>query len=452
MARLIRRWLVVLLLAGVSLAPLAAEDAQENGFAVGMGLGIGVQTYNEPGPVQYQSLALTPDFSVGKFGIGVNLTVNYRFVGDQIVIRQADWVPTSLANFVEIYLPKLMYVRWGLKGEPLYVKAGSMDDMTLGNGFLVANYANTLYLPSTRIFGLAFDMDGALFGFPFVGMESFIGNLAAFDVMGARLYVRPLLGTEIPVVKDLEVGGSFVADTRPNVTPDLYTATGAYAPAVLAVDGDLRLPIISGSLASLAAFGDVASILNNGSMGGMVGLGGKLIGFLTYGAQLRLLGPGFVPTYFGPSYDTTKAAMLYPALTASPGTAVTFGWLASLGTSFLDDKIVFLVTLDAPFYAPYPGAAAGTAQGNLNYPHLRGIFVIADGIIPGISLDFEYDKKGITAWADLVSAQDALIQAKLNYTTGPATISLVYQLTYSQNHTPDPWVVTSGLQSSIKLF
>jgi len=80
--------------------------------------------------------------------------------------------------------------------------------------------------------------------------------------------------------------------------------------------------------------------------------------------------------------------------------------------------------------------------------------VIGEGLVPGLSFDFSYDKKGIKEWASLISAENALIQARLNYMTGPAVISFVYKIRYVPEKVPpeDPWVVTSGLETSIKLF
>ena len=44
------------------------------------------------------------------------------------------------------------------------------------------------------------------------------------------------------------------------------------------------------------------------------------------------------------------------------------------------------------------------------------------------------------------------IQAQVNFKTGPAVISFVYKIVYDPTQTPDPWAVTSGLQTSISLF
>jgi len=449
MARVLPRSLIILVLLVFSIVSAFSQEETPpaNPFTLGLGLGIGVQSFNEEGgQVTYQSLSLAPDFSIGPFGIGLALTLNYRFDDEsQFVIRQADWVPTDFASFLSLYLAKIAYIRWGVKGDPLFIKAGSFTDATLGNGFIMSNYDNTLFLPETRIFGLGVDIDGALFGFPFVGIETLIGNLAVLDVIGGRLYVRPLAATGLPILENLEIGGTLAVDTKPY----LYSDTTDTAEPILVFGGDIRQPILTGPVFSLAAFADVASIRAE-SIGGAVGFGGRIIGIFTYGAQIRMLGPDFIPNYFNATYDLFRADQ-YNAVVLGGGTETIFGWFASLGTSLLDDKIIFNVGLDGPFSAPYPGAVPGDSEYVLNYPHLRGVFTIAEGIVPGISVDFSYDKKGIATWEDLVNPTNAAIQAQINYRTGPAVLSFIYMIRYAPGQTPD-WITTSGLQTSIQLF
>ena len=237
-----------------------------------------------------------------------------------------------------------MYIRWDEKGAPLYVKLGSIDDGTLGNGFIMGGYANTLFVPDDRHFGLAFDLDGALFKFPYVGLETFVGDLAEFDVIGARLFVRPLIWLGVPIIKDLQVGATFAMDLKPYLYDDPVDTDGS---PVAVYGADARLPILSLKILSLAVFADVATIEGE-SYGGMVGFGGRLLSFLTYGAQLRVLGPNFIPVYFDATYDLFRSAK-YDLVQTGAGTETTMAWYASLGTSFLNDLIVFNVGLDAPF-------------------------------------------------------------------------------------------------------
>jgi hypothetical protein len=427
-----------------------AEDQQPApGFGFKMGIGIGVQTFNEPGPVTYQTLALLPDVSFGKFGVGLALAINYNFTGSgsSFAVRQADWVPTgavTIQSVAAIYLPKIAYIRWGEKGDPLFLKAGSFNDATLGDGFIIGDYANTLFLPSDRHFGLQADMDGNLFSFPYVGVETVIGNLAQFDVIGGRVYVRPFAGTSIPIVNNLQIGVTAAMDTAPyfNTQP---AVPGATASSIGVYGLDAMAPIVYlKDVFSLVAFADAATIQGK-TWGSMAGVGGKIINLFTYGAQLRLLGSGFIPNYFGPAYDSMRGLQYDAVNKAAGASGSTFGGLISLGTSLLGDKLIFKVSLDSPFV---------TAETDpiLSKPHLNGILSLVPGVVPGFFFNFTYDKKAIGSFGDLITAQNAAIQGTLNFQSGPAVISFIYIITYDQRQSPNPWTVTSGLQSSISLF
>ncbi len=132
-----------------------------------------------------------------------------------------------------------------------------------------------------------------------------------------------------------------------------------------------------------------------------------------------------------------------------------FGWFDKERDSCVD---IFNVGLDGPFGTP------ATPDSFLNYPHLRAIFVLAEGLIPGISFDASYDKKSLgddadgsgiveedeRFFADLFSADGAVVQARFNYQTGPAVISFTYNILFDPDGGEPE--ITSGLESSIDLF
>jgi hypothetical protein len=444
---------LVVLVTVMGLATAAWAQEEGGGFEFGLSLGIGAKTFilDDGSPVTYQSLSLSPDIAFGKFGIGLDLTVNYTFTGpppggNDFYVRREDWVPGGDLTFLDVYLPKLKYVRWGFKGDPLYIKLGSIEDGTLGNGFIMGGYDNTLFLPDLRIFGLAFDLDGALFRFPYLGLETFVGNLARFDVMGFRTYVRPLAGTEIPIVRNLQIGGTAAFDRDPGLYSDAPGASSTEP--VIIYGGDLRLPILATPMATLVTYADVARIHNNGSFGGAVGAGGRLFRFLTYGAQIRLHEASFVPTYFDFAYDLLRYVEdsgvptgRYAIVTGPRDQTFVAGYLASLGFSLFADVFTFKASVEGPFTA-----------GALTDPHLTMILGLGEGLIPNVSFEALWDKHSITSWNDLVSPLDAVIQGRLNYSIGAAVLSFVYQVRYEPDATPDPWVIQSGIESSIKLF
>jgi hypothetical protein len=433
--------LVVVALALVGAFSLAGQEAGAGGgLDFGLNIGIGAESFlEETGTVTYQTLRLSPDISIGKFGLGLDLTLHYLFA-PEFQVRTADWVPSGGQNILDVYLPKLKYVRWGLKGEPLYVKLGSIEDGTLGDGFIMGNYDNTVLLPDRRLFGMSFDLDGALFNFPYVGLESFVANLARFDVMGFRPFLRPLSFTGIPVLKNLQLGGTVAFDTDPG----LYAGVPGTEPVVF-YGADLRVPIVASPAASLIAFGDFAVLHNTGGMGGMVGFGGRLFGFLNYGAQLRMLGENFIPNYFGNAYDLFRYQQ-YQILQSGTVAAYT-GWQAGLGFSLFGD----LLSLNASLVGPFGTPDAVDPDNYLNWPHLYMTFLLGEGLIPNLSAEASWDKRSIMEPADLLSAENAAIEGRLNYAIGVAVISFVYRVRYEPGLTP-PWVTESGLESSIQLF
>jgi len=421
----------------------AQAEEKAGGLDFGLSLGIGADSYYIDGQyVTYQKITLSPDIAFGKFGIGLELTLHYTFTqtaGIEPVKTEGDWVPGPGQTVLDVYLPKFQYIRYGLKGEPLFVKLGSIEDGTLGNGFIMNNYDNTLFLPGRRIFGLALDLDGALFHFPYLGLETFVGNVARFDVIASRLYVRPLAFLNTPIVKDLQVGGTFAMDREPGLYP---TESPADLPPVFLYGADLRLPLLSAPAASLAVFSDAAFRQKNGSAGVMVGLGGRLFGFLLYGAQARFLGEGFVPVYFDATYDLfrqEKYAADPPAYT---------GWLGSLGFALFSDLLVFNLTVDGPFQGYRDPASY------LEWPHLKAQLTVGQGLVPNLSLEASYDKRSLGAkygfFQDLVDPAYAVIQGRLNYSIGAAVLSLVYNI--SKDPVTGDWKTHSGIESAIRFF
>ncbi|MDX9898942.1 MAG: hypothetical protein RBT62_08480 [Spirochaetia bacterium] len=427
-----------------------AEDSSSFGFQAGISLGTDVLIGMDGEPETWNSLGFQPDLSFGKIGLGFDFTLRFKLmptVDQAIAIFPGDWVPDyeeSGKSFFDLYLPKIMYVRYGHRGDPLYVKLGSIEDLTLGNGFIMGEYANTRFLPSQRVFGLDIGLDGVLFDFPYVGMEVLTGNLAKFDVSGGRIFARPLIATELAILENLQIGTSLAFDRG---VPGL-ASTVSFDP-VFIYGADIFLPILTGKAFPLAAFTELA-FEPNGSKGFMLGAGGRLLSVITYGAQLRLLGNGFVPTYFDANYDLFRVQKAgYMAMDLDPTEKGYAGWLAKAGASVFEDKLYFSVSADGTFKKTPQMPSNNSAE----YPHVRGIVGMAEGVLGGFFVSGSYDKyflgKDNSFWTDLVDPSNAVIGAALNYKTGAAVFTLLYSLSYNPE-SPNGFDVTSSLQSSIK--
>ncbi len=424
-----------------------AQEESGIGFTAGIALGTDVLLNAEGEPETWNNLGFQPDLALGPFGIGLDLTLHFKLMPDidtALEIFPGDWVPDyeeSGKTLLDLYLPKFMYIRYGLRGEPLFVKFGSIDDLTLGNGFIVGSYSNTRFLPGQRIFGLDVGLDGALFKFPYVGIEMLAGNLSRFDVIGGRLFVRPLVSSGIPILDGMQIGATLAMDTG----VANFQSTATFTP-VSVYGADIFVPLINSDLFPLAAFTEIAfEPLDR--MGWMIGAGGRLAGVITYGGQLRLLGAGFSPVYFDANYDLFRADK-FALMGTEPSGEGFAGWLAKVGASLFEDKLYFDVSVDGAF-APIPEASNNSAE----YPHLRGVIGLAEGVLGGFFVSGSYDKYFIgktgSFFATLVDPIDAVISAAVNYKMGAAVFTLIYNLSYNPA-SENGFDVTSSLQSSIK--
>ncbi len=431
---------------GASLAGLTGENPFNFTFS------LGTDTLQVPGAEDgvtdnYQRFGFSPELTLGQFGIGLDILLRAKIAlgqDDPFQIYLPDWIPNYMGNGTtiwDIYLPKFLYIRYGQRNSPLYVKLGSIEDLTLGNGFIMGSYSNMSFMPQTRIFGLGAGIDGELFKFPYIGAEFAVGNLARMDVFGGRFFVRPLAWLKLPVIPDFELGGELVIDREPYLYSGLEPVAGAQT---LLWGIDARLPIIPGNIFPMTAYADY-SLQPGGRSGAMAGLSGKLFAFLPYSVQVRILNNGFMPSYFDSSYDTYRAQRYEALLLPGDGSTIA-GWYAKTGYNF-KEKVVFSAQVDGPFAGNPTVASDNPAE----YPHLRAVLFTQEGLIGGFSLSGSYDKfflgRSTDFWSDLISANDAQINATLSYKSGIALISLLYNLRYDP--ATESFDITSSLQTSL---
>jgi hypothetical protein len=434
---------------------LAAQAADQASKLFGFTFDLGVDTLPVPGGAPeetetYQRFGFKPELNLGPFGVGLDLTLRAQInlVGENpIEVYMPDWIPNYMGSgttILDVYLPKILFVRYGQRGGPLYAKLGSIEDLTIGNGFIMGNYSNTRFLPERRIFGLGIGLDGSLFKFPYFGLEFATGNLSRMDVLGGRAYIRPLAFLSLPLLKGLEFGYEQVIDLQPYLYGDSGTTV---APAYSNVYGvDARAPILPKGPITMTAMGDL--VFQEGDrMGAMAGLSGRIIGIFPYAVQLRYLEDGFIPVYFDSNYDLYRAVK-HDALSAPSSGEFVVGWYANAGASLFSDKVSFSALMDGPF-APLPAAGTGAIT---DYPHLKAVLGTAEGLLAGFSVNAAYEKYFLGAsgdfWDDLFSPENAQIQAGIGYKTGPAVISLVYNVRYDP--LTDTYDTTSSLQTSVK--
>ena len=158
-----------------------------------LGLGVGSATID--GNI-YNQIALRPELSLGKLGVGLDLVV---YIDNQGNIREDEWDEAS--DFID----KLLYIRWGEKSDPFWLRWGSLNNVTLGYGGLLGGYSNMMEFPSVRKVGI-----NTGFGFGNFGTEIFLSNMKDFSRGGTLMGLRGTykLSEDIPV----KFGLNFVTD------------------------------------------------------------------------------------------------------------------------------------------------------------------------------------------------------------------------------------------------
>ncbi len=237
----------------------------------------------------YFSFSFCPDISIGKFGLGLGIHVLYDI--EKGGLRAEDWDESY------DYLRLIRYLRWGHKGDPLYARIGALDAERIGHGFLLGYYNNQIDYDGRKI-GLTCDAD-----FGYTGFESLLSNMGRLEILGGRVYFRPIYVSRIPVLRNFAVGASFVSD----FDPDGRKAT---SDGVAAFGADAELPLIKAGFMQLVVYTDYAKIIDYGqgaTAGARLDFDG-LLRLLTFGVSVerRFLGKEFVASYFGPFYEVMR--------------------------------------------------------------------------------------------------------------------------------------------------
>lgn len=247
----------------------------------------------------YAHWVFTPELTIGRFGMGLYLPAIFSpdvgLFGFNEWYNHDEWDFQSLQDGIHDALLKFYYIRWGQKGDPLFLKIGGIDDFTLGHGFVVNGYSNMVYFPIERSMGVQLDLDTDRFGF-----ETMVADLSRFQLIGGRIYTRPLgrivpFAAGVTVVRDRPVPA-----TSPNNLQE---------PNIFLFGVDAEFAFIDTSALGMKAYADAATVaylypelpasLSGKTVGGMlgflpgvgtgIGIMGNISETFTFRAEYRFL-------------------------------------------------------------------------------------------------------------------------------------------------------------------
>lgn len=327
------------------------KEEPSEGTNFGMGVAVGAVTIDN---VLYNQIGLRPEFSFGKLGIALDLTL---YIDQDGNIRKDNW--DSADDIIE----KIYYVRWGRKGDPFYAKVGAIDNYRLGYGILMNHYANTIQYPTIIRTGLETGFQGDKFGLDvmvndfkeigkpegglFAGRLTYklIGNLeiGASVVFDRNQYAalgdkdgdgvpddldafpndkknsKDTDGDGVPDSVDPDVDGDGYTDNTQDPraqnndfdgvieAPDPFNIKTAEDKTQFAFAVDLGYPLLSMKYLNLFLYAQAAQFGHDGGWG--IAAPGFLakIAFIDFYGEYRIFGENFLPEYFSTTYELERS-------------------------------------------------------------------------------------------------------------------------------------------------
>ncbi|MFA5859091.1 MAG: FecR domain-containing protein [Elusimicrobiota bacterium] len=361
----------------------------------------------------FSKLKLTPEFKFWKIGVGLDIVLYFNDKGE---IRGTDWD----FNEMKDALDKIWYLSWGSKGESIYAYVGGFRNLTMGHGLIMSNYSNMLQYPSVRKGGAELDLN-----LGYIGFETMVSDVNRAEIYGGRMYVRPLWGTGLPIIKKLGIGVSAFTDQNPDSDTVYVTSGNMIVPVSVTTTGDqvnvygadIDLPVITSPIMSMVVYADAALMdvgekyvlvdnVRDGGTGSAAGVAGTILSLVNYRAEYRKTESNFVPSYFNAFYDVDRITKATTMQKMTDAVAIKEGPYAEVNMSIMG-QINARLSYEDYTYDPE----------NI-YPWVHGeINVDPQLLMNKLTIAFYYDKRNASTWEDLITVkgQNTIIRTEIGY-------------------------------------
>ena len=441
-------------------------------------LGFEIGSINVPdqnGNMQtYAKAVFQPTFSLGKLKMSLYLPIIYQ----DDMFNTSDWyrpagndewsfgrdqvgLGNQIIDATRDVLLKIRYVEYGRQRDPFFLKVGNLDDITIGHGLVMQNFSNDADFPAVRHVGLNFGVDGAGGGFEFMANDLAPqivgGDIEPPDIMGTRLYIRPIPGFRaalgISTIVDLDPardfpGGPGAAGNPIFITPgvdlDLPFVESDFFGLVMFADGAVLLPYLQSAPTAFPglnagfqtkAFLDSSAKMPLKNWGTAAGIFGNLIiPDFTYRLQYQLYTGNFVPQMYDASYERTRAQIVYNTLSyLTNNPAAEDAWnMGVYGEGGFALGKLFSLNLGYEWPWTYNN---GVITADADNDHFIASFTIQKGVIPVVNVwgTVSYERTGFVGTIQNHGLSGALfdantvVSATINYPVSPIMdVTLLY--------------------------
>ncbi len=401
------------------------------------GMEIGTMTI---GGKSYAKVVVQPVLELEKLRMGLYLPVIYA----DSITDPSEWSfgtdqngdpQDILLDILKDTMLKIRFLEYGRKGvDPFYITLGRLNNMSIGQGSIMNDYANDSEFPVIREVGLNTDFDLGVLGMELIG-----DNLADPSIVAGRLYINPFKGYE-----PFQIGLTGLVDFFParssEVTKNLYGD-----PWLLTFGIDLEIFRISKDSFNILIFGDLSSFapifradtasfsagmpgadfwFNNGEItnyGIVAGVRGNIMNF-SWAFEYRISTGIYRPALYNSLYDRKKIEYLndivnYIDDSSQQGTIM---GIYGEGGIILKDKIAFTTA----YYWPWEISDSGVSLPDNDKFNIS--LVLKNGLFPGIPISgritYERSKLMETFTNDSLSLFDAntIVSGEIIYS--PSTV------------------------------
>jgi hypothetical protein len=385
-----------------------------------LGLEIGSITI---GGSTYSKVIAQPTFALGSLKMSLYLPLIYK----TNMFDTADWYhpqgndewdfgglltgkplsdPWALAqDFANDLFLKIRYMEWGQQRDPFFFKVGNLNDITIGHGLIMRNFANDADFPAIRRVGVNLGLD-----FGGVGFEAMMNDAAAPDIFGGRIYLRPVKGFKAALgftgivdwspAKDWPYGVADVGNPifiNPGVDLDLPFVESSFFSLVAFADGAVMIPwfrteptgftgISSGPYLKAVFPSGLSNLTDVKNWGVAAGLFGNLIiKDFTWRLEFRDYTGSFIPQFYNSGYERDRTSMVNEVLAylenpADPQYSQTLGIFGEGGLT-----LPKLFSLTLSYFWPW---AKDSTTGNFTFgnDHFVAKFTLEKGVIPVVKV------------------------------------------------------------------
>lgn len=406
--------------AGSESAENAAEDlkdtaSKEKAKWFGMEFKVGYSMING---VSFFQLPFSPEIKIKKFAFKITCNFELAYIPESDKWTTGwweKWLQNQDRKPQYIITDIIDYIRYGQKGEKVFLKLGLLENVHMGHGTIFRRYHNMTMYPYTKKTGFLFDLAFNKWGFEYI-----MDDIFDLDILGFRLHFKPLSDKK-SFMRRFYFGLSLGTDLDPRDAEDTNKAYSFNNSALMEkkyiLGADIGIPLFEKKHFALLLYLDYVKILNvkNGGWGLTPGLQGNIFGFILTG-ELRYYWDKYNGVYFDALYDTERETKL-----------------ASL--EFIKRSMYWFVSLSKEFakLLEFEVSLEGIAKKGCR-PNLYANFETQRSALWKFTLRMQYEKKYIQGWKDMWSRDDALIRMEIGYAIAKhADIKLGYEKRFKKN-------------------